>query len=254
MAHTIGLVEWTGTDQPSRIAWRRFHDRPLIEWVARRLTDAEWLDDVYFALPDGESPPVSAGSLPPDVRLWQSSEDSRLQRLGDLARQTGCDGIIGVRLDTPFVDPGLIDRLIRTANEGAWDYVTYICRDGRPVMHSQIGLGAEWFAAASLDRLAAVAEASGVSDVASLALQAGHGLAWRLLPLPDGLDHPELRLTLADDDDWETAQAIVETLGCESLDWPHIANWLDSHPHLLQQMASHSRAGSSPAAAARQPV
>lgn len=254
MARTIGLVEWVAGGDVTRqpLAWRRFYDRPLVEWIARRLTDAERLEAVFVSVPDAAAHLTDTSAIPPDVTLLPWDQPSRIERLLQLAAQTDCDGIVGVRIDSPLVDPGLIDRLIQTAMEGSWDYVTYICRDGRPVLNSEIGLGAEWISAESLRRLAQVVEtpadgsqnypaSQNCQDIAGLMLQHGSAFASRFLPLPEGLDRPELRLTLADDEDWDTAEDIVETLGCESLDWPNIANWLDSHPHLLQQMDAHSR-------------
>ena len=56
-----------------------------------------------------------------------------------------------------------------------------------------------------------------------------------------GFDREDVRLTIANDEDWDHALAIYEALGPERLDWQRIARLLDHQPALRSRMAVLNR-------------
>ena len=133
-------------------AVRKLGGRSLLEWVIRRVTDSMRLDGVIVVACETE-----------DVLRRQPPGAQRRARL--LRRRRRCawpasprrwnsirpKGVVRIRGDNLFIDPGLIDRLVTTAEAHPnCDYVSYCSRDGRPAILSPVSVYAEWFRASAL--------------------------------------------------------------------------------------------------------
>ena len=62
------------------------------------------------------------------------------------------------------------------------------------------------------------------------------------IPAPREIDRDDVRLTIANDDDWDNALDIVEALGPEALEWQRIAGFLSHQPAMRKRMAAMNRA------------
>ena len=72
--------------------------------------------------------------------------DDALARFGKALEQYPAEAVVRVRGDNVFIDPGLIDRLVTTAeSHPSCDYVSYCSRDGQPAILSPVNVYAEWF-------------------------------------------------------------------------------------------------------------
>jgi spore coat polysaccharide biosynthesis protein SpsF len=218
--------------------------KSLLEWVIRRVTDATRLDGVIVVgCEAGEHAPLCR-LVPPDVPVFLSQDADMLSRYLRALEQYPAETVVRVRGDNPFVDPGLIDRLvIRAEADGDCDYATFGSRDGRPAVLSPVGVYAEWFRAKALRRAGRTAKApADREEVTHYLYSHPEKFGVRLIPAPEEIDRDDVRLTVAGDEDWDHALAIYEALGPEAFEWQRIARLLNHQPALRRRMAALNRA------------
>lgn len=253
MLKTLGIVEAscaTGrspqTDHDSRLAMRRLRGQPLVEWVVRRVSEAQRLDGVIVVLAEDRHGEQAAELVPPDIPVFISNRSDPLGRMADAVQKYPTRAVVRVGLECPFIDPALIDGLIRTAERYRnYDYIGFCFGDGRPTALSKLGVFAEWFRAEALRR--ADHESSSQVDRRSVTrylYSHPETFQLRLIPIPAQLDRSDVRLTIDGQEDWEHAEQILDALGPEGLDWQRIAGLLDQHPALRKRMASLNRGDS----------
>jgi spore coat polysaccharide biosynthesis protein SpsF len=244
MFKTLGIVQARlgSTRLKGKVA-RRLGGKSLLEWVVRRVTDCQRLDAVIVATGDDPAGYVLAELVPADVPLFVGSEHDVLARFAAALEQYPAKSVVRVCADNPFVDPVLIDRLVRTADlHPECDYISYCSHGGRPAILSAVGVYAEWCSTEAL--LQAHSEATDPADrehVTRYMYSHPERFQVRLIPAPTQLDRDDVRLTVDLDEDWEHAQAIYEALGPEELDWQRIAELLDGQPDLRSRMAVLNR-------------
>src|SRR6266513_3811612 len=146
VVEVIPSVEGLSTTSPlAGIARRRFAGKTLLEWVVRRVSDADHLEQIVVS---AGSDPLSrslAQLAPPDARVLISEAKDPLGRLAAAVRQIPCKGVVRLSVSDPFVDPILIDRLVLSAAaDGECDYACFCFADGRPAHQSQMGVFADW--------------------------------------------------------------------------------------------------------------
>lgn len=251
MVTTLGVVEvipsvdgLSSKSPLAGIARRRFAGKTLLEWVVRRVSDADHLEQiVVVAGPDPLSRSL-AQLAPPDARIFVTEAKDPLGRLASVVRQIPCKGVVRLSVSDPFVDPILIDRLVLSvAGEDDCDYACFCFGDGRAAHSSRMGVFADWCRAEAV--LKADRQAKSPADRRELArffYSRPESFAIRKITVPARLDRDDLRLAIRDEEDWENVEMILEALGPESLDWQFITSLLDRHPSLCQRMAEHNRA------------
>jgi spore coat polysaccharide biosynthesis protein SpsF len=150
---------------------------------------------------------------------------------------------VRVRGDNIFIDPGLIDRLVTTAeSDPDCDYASYLSRDGQPAVLSPVSVYAEWFRASALRRADRLARSPlDREHVTRYLYSHPEKFNLRLMPAPAEIDREDVRLTVDIEEDWEHVLAIYDALGPEQLDWRRIARLLDHQPALRSRMAVLNR-------------
>ncbi len=245
MLTTLGVVEaGTAPVGLKNRAARRLGGKPLLEWVVRQATDSERLDRVIVLAGDSPEDHRLSELTPPDVPLVASSGRDALERFLDVLKRYPARTVVRIGLQTPFVDPVLIDRLVSTGDaHPSCDYIGYCVGAGRPAILSPLGIFAERIRADAIRRAAREAKDPRDREQVTRFIYA-HPETYnvRLIPVPVELDRDDVRLTLDSEDDWEHVQAIYEALGPERLDWRRIADLLDQQPALRQRMADLNRA------------
>ena len=250
MYNTLGIIEVCSAadEKPGgqfcrHLAQRRFGSQSLLEWVVRRVTEAERLDRVIVVLGNNSQDRSLAHLVPPDVLVCQCSGPDPMARMALALQQYPSKSLVRVRIDCPFLDPLLIDRLVRVAQENpALDYIGYCLRNGQPTVKSRLGVFAEWCLAESLAR--ANRETSDTADrqeVTRYLYSHPEKFRIRLIPVPSALNRYDVRLTIGGQEDWEHAEQIFEALGPEQLDWQRIAGLLQDHPALCERMRRLNR-------------
>lgn len=244
MLNTLGVVEArSGSDLVTRKAARRLGGKSLLEWVVRRATDCQRLDQVIVAVGSGPEEQFVSELVPPDVPVFAGSSRDALGRFVAALDKYPAQGVVRIGAASPFIDPVLVDRLVNTAAEHpTCDYIGYCLSNGRPTILSSVGVFAEWCRADALRQ--AHAEAVAAADreqVTRYLFSHPEKFSVRLIPAPPGLDRDDVRLTVDSEEDWEHAQTIYEALGPDSLDWQRIAGLLQQQPALRSRMAVLNR-------------
>jgi spore coat polysaccharide biosynthesis protein SpsF len=224
-------------------AARRLGGRSLLEWVVRRVTDSIRLDGVIVVVCEPDDRKNIGHLVPSDVPVVHAEGKDPLERFINALEQYPSEGIVRVLGDNLFTDPGLIDRLVTTAESHPnCDYVTYCSRDGRPAILSPVSVYAEWFRYAALRQANRFArEAHDREHVTPYLYSHPDKFNIRLTPAPVEIDREDVRLRVDIEEDWDHALAIYEALGPERLDWQRIANLLSHQPALRSRMAALNR-------------
>ena len=151
----------TSRDVPLNL--RRFGGSSLLEWIVRRVGDAQQVNQIVVVVGPREAASSVVKLLPQNVTVFTSQAADSLGQIADVVRKYPVDGVVRVSVDSPFVDPELIDRLLVTAEAHAeCDYIGYSLGDGRPAIRSRIGVFADWYRAqAILDRRSTRSESRG---------------------------------------------------------------------------------------------
>jgi spore coat polysaccharide biosynthesis protein SpsF len=243
-----GIVPRDGHDAPgcAVTSQRRFGDKPLLEWVVRRVTEAAQLDGVIALVGPAEvkADPSITERVPADIPVMVSRREDPLGGLAEAVGEFPCRTAVRVLVGNPFVDPNLIDRLVITArsNPGC-DYISYCRGDGRPAILSPLGFFAEWFSSDAILQADKQATIPADRQHATRYLYSHpERFQLRLIPIPDAIDRDDVRLTLDSEEDWEHAQEIYDALGPEALDWQRIAGLLNYQPRIRERMAVLNRA------------
>jgi spore coat polysaccharide biosynthesis protein SpsF len=250
MDGVVGIVEVQpavadlGDGSPlAGIARRKLGGKTLLEWVVRRVSEAERLAGVIVLAGDDSLSRGLVEGCPPDAHVMHASQADPLGRFAAAVRHFHCRWAVRINVCNPFVDPELIDRLVTAVESGpGCDYASYSFSDGRPVTQSKLGVVAEWCRGEAVqlaDRLAR----PGVERAEATRFLYSHPeiFALKLTGLPQRLDRDDIRLAIQDEEDWEHVQMILDALGPESLDWQLIASLLDRQPRMRERMARRNR-------------
>jgi len=247
MLKTLGIVQACFSAPRFRcLAHRRLGGQSMLGWVVRRVTDCLRLDGVIVVTRDTAEHQFVSELAPPDVPVFLGGQPSALQRFVRALEEYPAEAVVRVRGDNPFIDPGLIDRLITVAESNPnCDYVSYCSRDGQPAILSPVGIYAEWFRSSALRRAARTSEKSQApadrEHVTRHIYAHPEKFNLRLIPAPAEIDRDDVRLTVDIEEDWDHTLAIFEALGPERLDWQRIAGLLDHQPALRRRMAALNR-------------
>lgn len=156
MLKTLGIVQACFEQESVRgkVA-RRLHGKTVLEWVVRRVTDCTRLDGVIVLTNDAPENAMVRDAVPLDVPVVVGTQADALGRFVAALERYPAESAVRIRAESPFVDPGLIDRLITTAEAHPdFDYIGYRLQDGRPAILSPVGVYAEWFRSVALRRSA----------------------------------------------------------------------------------------------------
>lgn len=251
MLKNLGIVQVSFHSQRFRTnVVRKVGGRCLLEWVIRRVTDAMRLDGVIVVACEREDYQAVNRLVPADVPVFFGVGGDALARFVKALEQYPAEGVVRVLGDNLFIDPGLIDRLVTTAEAHPnCDYVSYCSRDGRPAILSPVSVYAEWFRASALRKANRLAHSQlDREHVTHYLYSHPEKFSLRLIPAPPEIDREDVRLTVDLDEDWDHALTIYEALGPERFDWQRIARLLDHQPALRSRMAALNRVHQRPVA------
>jgi len=247
MLRTLGIVlvdnEPDDADfrslSPTVIAGRRLGGRRVLEWTVRRLTESQRLDGVIVALPASSYRRGLSGIVPSDVPVHRYQTHDRLGAVASACSAYPSEAVVVVSASSPFLDPVLVDRLIISAeSEPNCDYASYHDGEEYSCLSSHIGLVAEWTKTSALRRANTEStDRLDRSELGGFLLAHPEVFKLRLIPLPAALDRNDVCLTLCDEEDWDRAEAILEVLHPDQLDWQEITRLLDHHPSLQEKVS-----------------
>jgi spore coat polysaccharide biosynthesis protein SpsF len=244
MLKTLGIVQACFSSPHFRgTALRKLGGRSLFESVIRRATDSMQLGGVIVVAFDTDDHDLIHRLVPSDVPIFFGQCEDLLSLFSKALEQYQAEGAVRIRGDNLFLDPGLVDRLVTTAEAHPnCDYVSYCLHDGRPAILSPVGVYAEWFRPSALWRANRAARGvSDRSDATRYIYSHPEQFQLRLIPAPMEFDREDVRLTIDIEEDWEHISAIFDALGDEWSDWRQVARLLDHQPALRRRMAALNR-------------
>ncbi len=244
MLRTLGAVDACYADSKAIVnAAKKLRGKSVLEWVARRATDAQRLDGVIVVTRSQLEYRFVVQLVPLDIPVVAPDEADALACWAAAVEQYSADAIVRIGTECPFLDPALVDRLVTLAeSQPDLDYATYCCRDGRPAVLAPIGLYAEWVRRDALLTAARRARSRADRQHPTRFIYS-HPERFRILriPVPEEIDRDDVRLRVDLEEDWEHMETICEALGQEQIDMQRIARLLVHHPHMRERMADLNR-------------
>ncbi len=230
MLKTLGIVKGALlTDRQRRHLARRLEGKSVLEWVVRQMTDCELLNGVVVLADEGPDGETVRKLAPADVPVFSSDTQDTVTLLQKTLERFPLESFLFIGADWPFLDPTLIDRLVRAAmQEPHCDYAAYqftneIFSPGRPY-----GLFPEWYRSDSIRGIS-----DQITDPVHRQLPGSYFLdnqkryTVELLPVPADLDQQEtIRHTFDDEADWDVILDLHDALKLDALDSRRVGNLL----------------------------
>ncbi|MDR1963788.1 MAG: NTP transferase domain-containing protein [Planctomycetaceae bacterium] len=240
MQKTLGIVKGALlTEKQRRHVARRLEGKSVLEWVVRQMTDCELLNGVVVLAEEGPAGETVRQLTPIDVPVFLSKARDTLSLIQQTLEHFPADACVFIGADWPFLDPTLVDQLVRAAElEPKCDYAAYqftneIFSAGRPY-----GLFPEWYRSQSIRKIA-----SRIDDQihrqlpGTFFLDNQNKFHVELLPVPAGLDQQDnIRFTFDDEADWDNILELHEALALEVLDCQKIGSLLRTQTRELAQV------------------
>lgn len=203
--------------------------KPMLWYVIERVRRARTVDQVIVATSVAAGDDVLAEFCEKaGVAVFRGSEDDVLDRYYQAARVQGAGTVVRVTADCPFLDPGIIDRVVANYLEGGADYVTNTLERGFPE-----GVDTEVFSFGALERAWKEARRPSEREHVTPYLRTSGRFAVRSVGCKDGETLPELRLAVDEPEDLAFARAVyVLTAGTSDVGLSELIKLLDKHPEL----------------------
>ena len=240
MYRTLGLIDVSR--DPAITAFlserRRVGSHSLLEWVVRRISEAQQLDQILIISNCPEHAHQLRQSAPSCAPVLCLQQQDPLARAVSVVEDYNVESLVRIRLEQPLIDPVLIDQIITSARKSTiCDYATFVASQSVSLA-TRIGLFADWFLGSALRRANQLAtQPEERRDLAGYIMHHPETFALRLVTTPSQLDRDDVRLTMNSADDWEHFDAIYDALGPDALDWHRVSGLLESHPEIRQRMA-----------------
>lgn len=179
------------------------HGLPVIGWVVKRLAQSSLLSSIVVAIPDTKENDVLADYLNDlGIDLYRNSEEDVLTRFIMATRYVNADYIVRICADNPLVCASEIDHLIDFFLQETCDYAyNHIPRNN----NYPDGLGGEITSRAVLEKIdqEAVSPAQREHVFNFLWDNPGDFTIATFNPVDPGLKHPELKLDLDTNEDYQ---------------------------------------------------
>lgn len=194
--------------------------KSTLEMVTARLGSATELAGTVLATSvETSDDAIERAARDLDCQLHRGPLDDVLGRFSEVLQRTGADAVVRVTADCPFVDPGIVDELVRIWRTGSADYVSNVVD---PLSFPK-GLNAEVVAAQALEAAASAATAPADREHVTTFIRArperfpSSGL-WLDPPLPGAV------VTLDTEGDLKRLRTLVSRVGHD----PSLPSLLDA--------------------------
>lgn len=229
----IVQARMTSTRLPGKILMD-LAGRPMLAQVLSRVRRSRELDDIVVATTvNGTDDPVVALAKACDVRWFRGSEEDVLARYTMAAREANADVVIRITADCPLIDPGEVDRVVRSLVEPppVCDYAANIVRRTFPR-----GLDAEAFFRDTLERVDRMAVSRPAREHVTQFILAEHPELFALRSVTAAADNSDLRWTVDLPEDLAMVRLLYESLHLDEreLDFPAILAHVRAHPEIAR--------------------
>ncbi len=203
--------------------------KPMLWYVTQRLRRARTVHDVVVATTTCASDdPVVAFCQRERIPVFRGSEDDVLDRYYRAAQAQGAGAVVRITADCPFIDPGVIDRVVGAYLDGEADYVSNTLTHTFPD-----GLDTEVFSMAALETAWKEATREPEREHVTPYLKLSGRFTVQNVHAEQGDPPPTLRLTVDEPADLEFTRALYALLdGNAGFSVSELAKLLREHPEL----------------------
>ncbi len=105
----------------------------VLDQVIERVKKSEYIDEIIIATTtNDDDDPIVQKAAEHGVGVFRGSESDVLSRYYHAAKEYGLDDVIRITSDCPFIDPHVLDDLIRVFREGGHQYASNCIRRTYP--------------------------------------------------------------------------------------------------------------------------
>jgi len=187
---------------------------PVIDWVVKRVSAASLVDEVVVAIPDTAEDDELAEHLGgQDCRLVRGSTEDVLSRFAKAAKEIGADPFVRITADCPFIEPGVVDRVVGAFHRGSVvDYCANTLIRSYPLGMDCEVLSGDALLTADQEAVSAVER----EHVTPFIYQRPERFRLRNAEAPEWARHSRFRLTLDEVADLAVLRGIVSALRPDS--------------------------------------
>lgn len=210
---TVAIIQarMSSTRLPGKIM-ADLEGRPLLARVVERARAARSLDQVTVATTDcAADDRVAEFCKIEQIPVFRGSEDDVLDRFHQAAEKFHANVVVRLTADCPLLDPAVIDRVVRSFQQGHYDYVSNTLEPTYPD-----GLDTEVFSAAALEKAWREAKLKSEREHVTPYIWKNPGL-FRLLNVKNDTDLSGLRWTVDEPQDLELVRRIYRDLSVKGI-------------------------------------
>ena len=187
----------------------------MLKWVVDRARQAKRLDLVTVATTtQSADDQIASRCWEWGIPCFRGSESDVLGRFAGAAEAFSADVVVRINADNPLIDPEYLDYVAAAAGAGDFDYISFCCADGRPVMLSALSFFAEAATRDCLDRADREIVDPFQREHVTLGIYTQpERFRLRWLPVPEECDDSRLRLTIDTRADFDMLQRVVDFFG-----------------------------------------
>jgi len=113
----------TGSTRLKEKIFRKVGQHPILYWVIRQVRASKLIDEIILATTkDPADKKIIDFAKKNNLKYFRGSTEP-LQRYYECATKFSCDPVIRITSDSPFIDPRIIDRVIRKFLKNSYDFV-----------------------------------------------------------------------------------------------------------------------------------
>lgn len=222
------------TRLPNKILIPFYREKCILDLLIDKLMQVEGTQVIIATSVNSNCDIIETIAMGHRVPCYRGSENDVLQRFIDAAEENKAEKIIRVCSDNPFIDLESINRLVNfvKSSKTEYDYVSFRI-NGLPSIKTHYGFWTEYVTLDALRRVKKQTDEEMYHEHVTNYIYANSDmfrLGWIEGPSII-LTHPDIRLTIDTEDDFENAQTIYADLCNEN---PHptigdVVNYLDVH-------------------------
>lgn len=207
--------------------------RPLLSYLLRRVERCEEIDDIILATSsDPSDDPLHDYGLSCGIRVYRGPLEDVATRISEAAKSNNSDALVRICGDSPFIDPNLIDQLVRLyRNSLSVDLVSNVHDRTFPK-----GQSVEVISTNALRSKIANGLTREEKEHATLCFYSGSDSSRKVL-LSRSPPLPTVQLSVDDQNDFKIFEAILRFLG-----EPHEVHDIDTLVHAYLKVKNYDKA------------
>ncbi|MBM4177564.1 glycosyltransferase family protein [Candidatus Gribaldobacteria bacterium] len=230
MVTAIVQARTTSSRLPNKVLMN-LEEKPMVLRVLQKVKKAKQIKQIILAIPEGrDNDPLEYFAKENKIICYRGSENDVLSRYYEAAKQFEAKTIIRITADCPFIDPKIIDQVIRAHKLSKADYTSNVLERTFPR-----GLDVEVFSFKALEKAYFEAEGNYRREhVTPYFFENPNLFKLCHVKAKKELNRPELRLTVDTKEDFELTEKVYHHFKNKTFKTIDVIKYLDSRPELKQ--------------------